>query len=332
MQESWSNDLASTLAERHLFSPQLQRSYLPQAAMTTTDYPRRLYKYFAPERASALDSAMLRYTPQGGFNDPFEGRPEITKLSTDQQVLETFDEIFPEEAKRMYEQLPVPAKALLPFAQFMALMSQFAEAKKPELLLELRKLTPLAKSWFHQKFDEHIGALCLSEVPDSLLMWSHYAASHTGFAIEFDGHHPHFHERKTDQDEFRHLRRVLYRDAVRCNGMECGSAIATKQVAIRSQLGFDTGNFNGVTAGNGVLYGDSIQGTDNAALAFDGAFEFRQKTGNISGTSQVSECCITRSAHFGCIAAGNCIAHCHCIQGNKTAVSLFIGSHKSLLV
>lgn len=181
--------------------------------MTTTDYPRTLYKYFTPERASALDSAMLRYTPQGGFNDPFEGRPEITELSTDQQALETFDDIFPEEATRMYEQLPAPAKALLPFTQFMAVMSQFAEAKKPELLQEFRKLTPLTKTWFHQKFDEHIGALCLSEVPDSLLMWSHYAASHTGFVLEFNGQHPHFHERKTDQDEFRHLRRVLYRDA-----------------------------------------------------------------------------------------------------------------------
>jgi hypothetical protein len=181
--------------------------------MTITECPRKLYKYFAPERASTLDSALLRYTPQGGFNDPFEGRPEITELSTDQQALDTFDKIFPEEAKRMYEQLPAAAKAHLPFTQFMALISQFAEVKKPELLQEFRKLTPVAKSWLHEKFDEHIGALCLSEVPDSLLMWSHYAASHTGFALEFNGHHPHFHERKTDQDEFRHLRRVLYRDA-----------------------------------------------------------------------------------------------------------------------
>jgi len=181
--------------------------------MTTTEYPRKLYKYFAPERASALDSAMVRYTSQGGFNDPFEGRPEITELSTDQQTLETFDEVFPEEAKRMYEQLPEAATAQLPFVQFMALISQFAEAKKSELLQEFRKLTPMAKTWFHEKFDEQIGALCLSEVPDSLLMWSHYAASHTGFAVEFNGHHPHFHERKTDKDEFRHLRRVLYRDA-----------------------------------------------------------------------------------------------------------------------
>jgi hypothetical protein len=34
----------------------------------------------------------------------------------------------------------------------------------------------------------------LSEVPDSLLMWAHYAASHTGFIVEFDGWHPYFHQ------------------------------------------------------------------------------------------------------------------------------------------
>jgi hypothetical protein len=181
--------------------------------MTTPYCPRTLYKYFSPERASALDSAMLRYTPQGGFNDPFEGRPEITELSTDEQALETFAAVFPEEAKRMYQQLPEPARVQIPFKQFMVLMSQFAESKKSELLQEFRKLTPLAKGWFHQKFDEHIGALCLSEVPDSLLMWSHYAASHTGFVLEFNAHHPCFHERRSESDEFRHLRRVLYRDA-----------------------------------------------------------------------------------------------------------------------
>lgn len=181
--------------------------------MTTSGCPRTLYKYFAPERVSVLDGALLRYTPQGAFNDPFEGRPEITELSTDEQTLQTFAEVFPKEAKLMYQQLPDQAKAVMPFEQFMVLMSRFAETKKSELLQEFRNLTPLAKTWFHENFDEHIGALCLSEVPDSLLMWSHYAASHTGFVVEFNAHHPHFHERRSEEDEFRHLRRVVYRDS-----------------------------------------------------------------------------------------------------------------------
>ena len=31
-----------------------------------------------------------------------------------------------------------------------------------------------------------LGMLCLSERPDDILMWSHYAGSHTGFCLEFD--------------------------------------------------------------------------------------------------------------------------------------------------
>lgn len=87
-----------------------------------------------------------------------------------------------------------------------------ANTKQLEFLQQFRSLTDIAKSLLHQKFDEHIGALCLSEVPDSLLMWSHYGASHSGFVIEFDAHHEYYNEKRSDSDEFRHLRRVLYRE------------------------------------------------------------------------------------------------------------------------
>jgi hypothetical protein len=40
--------------------------------------------------------------------------------------------------------------------------------------------------------DRHLntlGILSLSEVPDDLLMWTHYAANHSGFVLEFDDKH-----------------------------------------------------------------------------------------------------------------------------------------------
>jgi Protein of unknown function (DUF2971) len=33
---------------------------------------------------------------------------------------------------------------------------------------------------------QEIGILCLSEVPNSMLMWSHYANHHRGFCVEYD--------------------------------------------------------------------------------------------------------------------------------------------------
>ena len=42
---------------------------------------------------------------------------------------------------------------------------------------------------FLKRFQKKIfklGVLCLSEVPDSILMWSHYADGHKGFCLQFD--------------------------------------------------------------------------------------------------------------------------------------------------
>ena len=33
---------------------------------------------------------------------------------------------------------------------------------------------------------QETGVLCLSEVPDNMLMWSHYADHHRGFCVEYD--------------------------------------------------------------------------------------------------------------------------------------------------
>jgi hypothetical protein len=36
------------------------------------------------------------------------------------------------------------------------------------------------------RFMNKIGVYCMSEIPDSLLMWSHYANHHEGFCVGFD--------------------------------------------------------------------------------------------------------------------------------------------------
>jgi len=37
-----------------------------------------------------------------------------------------------------------------------------------------------------QRNMDSVGVTCFSEVPDSILMWSHYAESHSGICVEFD--------------------------------------------------------------------------------------------------------------------------------------------------
>lgn len=180
--------------------------------MSARDCPHRLYKYFAPNRVDVLERALIRYSPLGAFNDPFEGRPEIKDLSTHAEATQLLTDLLPKSIAENYEALPVEAKRAIPFEVFKSSLMANFEGRQNDFIRQLQSLTPLVKSFLSQKFDDHIGALCLSEVPDSLLMWSHYASSHAGFVVEFNAHHAYFHEERSSEDEFRHLRRVLYRE------------------------------------------------------------------------------------------------------------------------
>ncbi|EPJ44297.1 MAG: hypothetical protein OFPII_35920 [Osedax symbiont Rs1] len=50
----------------------------------------------------------------------------------------------------------------------------------------------------HQDFDMY-GILSMTERIDNLLMWSHYADSHTGFVIGFDPSHDFFDGTKSNK-------------------------------------------------------------------------------------------------------------------------------------
>lgn len=52
------------------------------------------------------------------------------------------------------------------------------------------------------KIKDAVRVVCLSEVYDSMLMWSHYAQNHTGYCIEYD-----FEE---NDMFYRHLYPVIY--------------------------------------------------------------------------------------------------------------------------
>jgi hypothetical protein len=55
-----------------------------------------------------------------------------------------------------------------------------------------------------------IGLLSLSEDPRNPVMWGNYADSSRGFVIGFDGHHPWFHQRRAENDDFCELQKVAY--------------------------------------------------------------------------------------------------------------------------
>lgn len=177
------------------------------------DCPPRLYKYFAPDRVSFFSDLRVRYSQLGAFNDPFEGRPEITSLSNKEDILSVVNSALPVEIRQAYDQLPSHVQATITYSQVRELADHFAKAQESETLAMMQSIGVMAGSFFTGKIDQLLGVFCLSEVPDSLLMWAHYATSHTGFVVEFDAMHPSFHEQKSDEDDLRHIRRVYYRES-----------------------------------------------------------------------------------------------------------------------
>jgi len=174
--------------------------------------PKRIFKYFAPERASFLADLRVRYTPLSAFNDPFEGRPEVTGLLPQPDFASMLDSARLSETTRAYDGLTSEAKSRISLEAYSTLVEQETAAQSGEMRKFMENLAPGVMRGLHRKFDEGVGILCLSEVPDSLLMWAHYASSHTGFVVEFDGRHPYFNSPRTPTDDSFRLQRVLYRD------------------------------------------------------------------------------------------------------------------------
>ncbi|MDP2401011.1 MAG: DUF2971 domain-containing protein, partial [Actinomycetota bacterium] len=120
--------------------------------------------------------------------------------------------ILPEEIYRAYSSLPPEKQAQMPYEMFSAIAWLRAKDVYPRMHADMADITPFIQNLLRVNLDKHIGALSLSETDDSVLMWSHYSSGHTGFVLGFDARHSYFNARLAEVDEFRHLRRVEYRN------------------------------------------------------------------------------------------------------------------------
>lgn len=174
--------------------------------------PKRLFKYASFDRLDVLQGQLIRFTQPEAFNDPFEMSPHMTGLVSDQEMNEYLISNFEVIIKTEYDSNPGYRDAGLCYEDF----SKLARLRKHELFRSLQSTAPLIQAVSKrapEKVRNLICVLCLSESPVDLLMWSHYGDEHKGMVIEFDTSHSVFHQRKAESDEFRHLRRVVYRDS-----------------------------------------------------------------------------------------------------------------------
>jgi hypothetical protein len=146
---------------------------------------------------------MVRFTQPGDFNDPFEFRPYIQYAASDEVLREYAESNFGE---LIDQQLAQYGTILPPDVLQELLNTSVLEVFRDLEVHLLEGLAPSIDATFNQK----VGVICLSEVPDSILMWGHYTDHHRGFVVGFDSEHSFFSKRRSQEDEFGFLRPVNY--------------------------------------------------------------------------------------------------------------------------
>ncbi|EEY5671187.1 TPA: DUF2971 domain-containing protein [Escherichia coli] len=123
-----------------------------------------LYKYIGDDDARNVLKNLKRFMEDGTisstqpvkFNDPSEFKVSIRVFGTPKQLRDCYDKF--EGVKFSYNQW---------LSTVPAVTKEMEEALRSSAM-------------------KQFGVICLASVSDSILMWSHYSASHKGFCIGFD--------------------------------------------------------------------------------------------------------------------------------------------------
>ncbi len=108
------------------------------------------------------------------FNDPFDCRPSFQFEASDEEMIAYYARILGKRFPHLTgEQRLQEARVTMADPE--------RSPRNPETVKQVQDL-------HNEQITEKIGVLCLSAVKNDILMWSHYADSHRGICLEFDGH------------------------------------------------------------------------------------------------------------------------------------------------
>jgi Protein of unknown function (DUF2971) len=175
----------------------------------------RLFKYLRPERVDVLLGRIIGFSKPTRFNDPFDCLPYFVDSG----------ELNPLGARTYFLQAKPEDIGLPRYKEEVRDHVQRSFAADPSFTLQAIMLVdPIPKEEHHgglaRNFrsslapfmQDSVIALSLTENRNSLLMWAHYAADHTGFVIGFDSDHPFFHSAGSNPSNPGFLNRVVYSD------------------------------------------------------------------------------------------------------------------------
>ena len=142
------------------------------------------YRSLDGKAASFVEATVCRnelyFARPSSFNDPFDCRPSFSMEAPKARLRKYYEGVYSRQAPSM-------SRAVRRAESKSIARDPLRSPSHPDNLRDF-------KATYHASVTEKIGLLCLSEVPDDLLMWSHYADSHRGVCLVFDWQAPFFAE------------------------------------------------------------------------------------------------------------------------------------------
>lgn len=144
------------------------------------DMPEKLYKYrpmsdqmMVGRVVDIVENSRIYLSPPTAFNDPFDCRPPVRCILNDEefssyllkQVLRHYPGYTEEQVKKHLSEV----------------------VGNPQLDPRYEPLASQAQTMAHQELFKSLGVFCASEKNNDVLMWAHYADSHRGICLEFNG-------------------------------------------------------------------------------------------------------------------------------------------------
>lgn len=180
-----------------------------------------VYKYMPGVRF--FSNFKFRLTPAEDLNDPRELAPDIRLRDPDAYarniVLRNFESAYWQNRIANPSMPPAQVWAGL-IAASEAHMQSFDENATADNIYEM----------FMRVTNRNVGVLSLTEDPLNELMWSHYACSHSGFAVGLDATNKFFQPKPGEPKVCGELMNVIYTDTIPVVYVEAGTMDIPKEI------------------------------------------------------------------------------------------------------
>ena len=143
-----------------------------------------LYKYVTADGLDILLSRRIKATPPNSFNDAFEFQPLFDGRPSRKFVRRHVHD--KQQLREQYNLAVLLRRTNESFKAYKARCRHVANTDGHELADRVVQRLDEERTAMVDKLSTMIGVICFTTVPNSLLMWAHYSASHTGLVIEFN--------------------------------------------------------------------------------------------------------------------------------------------------